>query len=413
MANPKALIELISTSSPESEGLQAAFHIIEAYLMHVDHEHQQDHQDLQDQLNSTTAALAKAVVNANPDREKTGRRLTTDPDQFSGKEKDIVKHQVNFVNWRSQVGRVIQTDDHIYRTEFAKLQYAAGCLTGKAYRLFQPRFDKLTEKEDEQQEWPWKIVGDLFKELNGLYATMDLGKTAALDFDDLWDSRTPNAQKVDDLKRKVSRELLEQFRGHIDVPGPEEFIKWCEFFQKLWDRQQEVAHYDKLRPSPKNNQSNHVHPRQEAASAQQTGGDPMQLDAVRRLFVSKEQCRANGLCFYCKKPGHGIGECEEKRRADARFGTLNRQPPNCTAPPLPRGYQQVPHPQHPYPHPQFQSGSGSFPPRDTMIQKRQNNQAQFQSGGRFQYDFFDVPFLFFVASFHVGGKSCTLWCWFQ
>ncbi|KAK4232660.1 hypothetical protein C8A03DRAFT_39768, partial [Achaetomium macrosporum] len=334
---------------------------------------------------------------------KTGRRLTTDPDQFSGEEKDIVKRQVNFVNWRSQVGRVIQTDDHIYRTEFAKLQYAAGRLTGEAYRLFQPRFDKLTEKKDEQQEWPWKTVGDLFKELNGLYATMDLGKTAALDLDDLWMKGQPypqflakfislatqcgktDAQKVDDLKRKVSRELLEQFRGHIDVPGPEEFTKWCEFFQKLWDRQQEVAHYDKLRPSPKNNQSNHVHPRQEAASAQQTGGDPMQLDAVRRSFVSKEQCRANGLCFYCKKQGHGIGECEEKRRADARFGTLNRQPPNRTAPPPPRGYRQVPHPQHPYPHPQFQSGSGSFPPRDAMIQNRQNNQAQFQPGGRFQY----------------------------
>jgi hypothetical protein len=40
-------------------------------------------------------------MNANPDREKPGRRLTTDPDQFSGEEKDIAKRQVNYVNWRS------------------------------------------------------------------------------------------------------------------------------------------------------------------------------------------------------------------------------------------------------------------------------------------------------------------------
>lgn len=152
MADPNDLIKLISTPSPESEGLRAAFHTIEVYLKHLDYEHQRDHQDLQDQLNNTNAALAKAVSNANPDREQPSRRLTTDPDQFSGEEKDIAKRQVTFVNWRSHVGRVIQTDDHIYKTEFAKLQYTAGRLTGEAYRLFQPRFDKLTEKKDQQKE---------------------------------------------------------------------------------------------------------------------------------------------------------------------------------------------------------------------------------------------------------------------
>ncbi|KAK3904371.1 hypothetical protein C8A05DRAFT_13739 [Staphylotrichum tortipilum] len=174
--DPEDLIQLISTPKPESVALRAAFDVIETYLSHLEYEHQRDHQDLQDQLNKATAALAKAVVNANPDREKPGRRLTTDPDRFSGEEKDIAKRQVNFVNWRSQVGRVVQTDDHIYTTEFAKLQYAAGRLTGEAYWLFQDRFDKLTEKKDQPQEWPWKTVSDLFAELNGLYATMDLGK---------------------------------------------------------------------------------------------------------------------------------------------------------------------------------------------------------------------------------------------
>lgn len=230
---------------------------------------------------------------------------------------------------------------------------------------------------------------------------MDLSKTAALDYDDLWMKGQPypqflakfislatqcgktDAQKVEDLKRKVSRELSGQFRAQVDVPGAEDFTKWSELYQKLWDRQQEAAHYDKLRPGPKNTQPNQFRPRQEAADAQQTDGDPMQLDAVRRSFVSKEQCQASGLCFYCKKPGHGIGKCEEKKRADARFGTLNRQPPNRSAPLPPRGYQQVPRPQHP--RSQFQPGNGHFLPRDAMVENWQNNQAQFQPGGRFQY----------------------------
>ncbi|KAK3896410.1 hypothetical protein C8A05DRAFT_40061, partial [Staphylotrichum tortipilum] len=184
---------------------------------------------------------------------------------------------------------------------------------------------------------------------------------------------------VEDLKRKVSRELSEQLRAQADVPGTEEFTKWAELFQKLWDRQQEAAHYDKLRPGPKNTQHNQFRPHQEASNAQQTNGDPMQLDAVRRSFVSKEQCQANGLCFYCKKAGHIIGECEEKKRADSRFGTPSHHP----ASPAPRGYQQAPRPQ--YPRQQFQNSNRNFLPRDIPIRNWQNNRAQFQSSSRFQH----------------------------
>ena len=34
------------------------------------------------------------------------------------------------------------------------------------------------------------------------------------------------------------------------------------------------------------------------------------------------------LCFYCKKPGHVRDDCEEKKRNDARFGSLHPQPQN-------------------------------------------------------------------------------------
>lgn len=396
--DPIALIGQLSTPSPVRESLQAAFHTIEAYLNHQEFERQQK----ADEFSKMAAALAKAVTDGSSAREKPGRRLTTDPEPFSGEEKDIAKRQVNYVNWRSHIGRVLQTDSHIFKTEFDKLQYTAGRLTGEAYRLLQARFDVLTANKDNRKLWPWESTNGLVATLDGIYATMDLSKIAALDYDDLWMKGQPypqfiakfvslatqchktDAQKVEDLKKKVSRELAEQLRAQVDVPGTEEFSKWCGLFQKLWDRQQEAAHYDKLRPGPRNSQpaqprqTAQFRPDREPVNTQHADGDPMQLDAIRRPFVSKERCQANGLCFYCKRPGHGIGECEEKRRADARFG-----PPIRPSAPLPRGYQQTPRPQHP--RPQFHRNNGNLSPHDVRVHNWQNGQARSQPGDRSQY----------------------------
>jgi hypothetical protein len=51
------------------------------------------------------------------------------------------------------------------------------------------------------------------------------------------------------------------------------------------------------------------------------GGNPMQLDSARAAAkaAARAFCEANNLCFYCRKPGHMVAECNEKKAADARF----------------------------------------------------------------------------------------------
>ncbi|KAI1668822.1 hypothetical protein Ptr902_13370 [Pyrenophora tritici-repentis] len=49
-------------------------------------------------------------------------------------------------------------------------------------------------------------------------------------------------------------------------------------------------------------------------------GDPMVLDAFKDPKISRDQCAQQGLCFYCKKPGHNKLDCNEKKKNDAKFG---------------------------------------------------------------------------------------------
>ncbi|KAI9980523.1 hypothetical protein PInf_030160 [Phytophthora infestans] len=39
---------------------------------------------------------------------------------------------------------------------------------------------------------------------------------------------------------------------------------------------------------------------------------PMDISAVATRSISKEQCRREGLCFYCKRTGHRIGQCPRR-----------------------------------------------------------------------------------------------------
>jgi hypothetical protein len=45
----------------------------------------------------------------------------------------------------------------------------------------------------------------------------------------------------------------------------------------------------------------------------------MDLDALHKMKAEECQyCYVNGLCFYCKAPGHDVENCEKKRISDAR-----------------------------------------------------------------------------------------------
>jgi hypothetical protein len=218
--------------------------------------------------------------------------------------------------------------------------------------------------------------------LNNQYETLDLSRQANIDFDCLWMKNIPyqnfiaefdrladksgktNHQKVDSLKTKVSQELSDIALSYQNKPGPAEYTAWRKLYQTIYQDLQEKAHTDKQHNAKGIRQLPHTNPyatsqvRAAIAVPPATSGvrtipihisDPMVLDAHQGLRVrpGKEQEIKEGLCFYCKKPGHIKANCEEKKAKDAQFRG-NFRPRNPSYPPgqsLAR--QHTPRPQYP------------------------------------------------------------------
>jgi hypothetical protein len=209
--------------------------------------------------------------------------------------------------------------------------------------------------EEDPSQWYWQTSQDVFAELNNQYETLDLSRQANIDFDCLWMKNTPyqnfiaefdrladksgktNHQKVDSLKTKVSQELSDIALSYQNKPGPAEYTAWRKLYQTIYQDLQEKAHTDKQRNAKGIRQLPHTNPyttsqvRAAITALPATPGartipihvsDPMVLDARQGLRVrpGKEQEIKEGLCFYCKKPGHIKANCEEKKAKDAQFG---------------------------------------------------------------------------------------------
>jgi hypothetical protein len=118
------------------------------------------------------------------------------------------------------------------------------------------------------------------------------------------------------LKKKVSEPIAKALSTLDTPPSRNDFTAWAAKCQTFYDNQQEYEH---------NHQSRNI-PRQQAnappAPVQPrlpSGDDAMDLDALNKMKAEERQyCYTNGLCFYCKAPGHDVENCEKKKTADAR-----------------------------------------------------------------------------------------------
>ncbi|KAK4232735.1 hypothetical protein C8A03DRAFT_39655, partial [Achaetomium macrosporum] len=327
--------------------VQAIFNTADKYMAYLE-------QELEKQKEETLTYLKKladvATKTSSP-ASSAKRRLTEDPTKFTGEEKDPAERQVAYINWRFKVGRNIVTDAEFFDTDFKQLQYVASMLDGKAYRGFQARFDKLTELRDKREEWPWQNTAALLAELNTIYITMDLSRAAKRDLEKLWMKNTPfptfvakfqslateagktPEQKVDELKKRVSKELADHMRlaSIKDTPAAADLPGWIEFFQNAWDKDEEHKQFSEFREGKVPGQSrpftqtqNASRPSQQQTQAKVNQGDPMQLDAARQGRPDKSTCIAMNLCYYCKKPGHGIADCAERVANDAAAAAAGR-----------------------------------------------------------------------------------------
>ena len=355
-ADPAELIPTLvnQDNRRQTAPLAAFFTLIENAMAHHANQADADNQEwqskvtaLQIKVDTLTTALTQSVNGS-----RSGRRISEDPDKFGGTEKDVTKRQQQYVTWRSQIQRCFGMDEHIFNTEFRRIQHIAGLLKDDAYDLFRIHFETITDDPLDPSKWHWQTHVDVFKTLNDQYATLDLSRQAGIDFDNLWMTNKPfqnfiaefnklatksgrtDVQKVETLKIKVSQELSDVAMNRSDKPGPADFEGWCKLFQNIYQDLQEKDHLDKLRnnrPSARRTPAISTQPSSQYTQptinptiipTTTNADDPMVLDARFGPRPSREQCIHKGLCFYCKKPGHNKDGCEEKRRNDAKFGRL-------------------------------------------------------------------------------------------
>lgn len=256
------------------------------------------------------------------------RRLSADPDKFSGQEKDISKRQTEYVNWRWQIQRVFAVDKHVFPTDSVRIHHIAGLLTGDAADLHRRYFTTLLENPDDPDLWFWKTPADVFSTLNAQYETLDLSLKAGRKLDKLFMGGRPfqnflaefntladkcgktEAQKVEALRVKVSAELYRAITGERKRPDKNNFQAWSSLYQELYDNLIDEKHIELLRggssaPKPPAHQNTNriaIQPPVEPA------GDPMQLDAARTPLDE---------CAYCHEKGHWKADCPQKHEADA------------------------------------------------------------------------------------------------
>jgi hypothetical protein len=287
----------------------------------------------------------------------TARRISKDPEPFSGGEKDVAKRQQQYVVWKSQINSCFAQDAAVFHTERRKILHIAGLLAGDAYELHRPYFDTITINPTDMDMWHWKTAADVFKTLSIQFETMDLAQQASQKFDNLFMLNKPfqnfvaelrslaqrcnktEAQKVEALKKKVSKELADKLAYQPLPPPKEDFDAWCNLCQQLYNNEQEFKHFETLKSGrPAQSQLSHQFQFQRHSPLVQTqqspsvplalpdAGEPMQLDSARAAAkaAARAFCGENRLCFYCRKPGHIVAECDEKKAADTRF--INRNP---------------------------------------------------------------------------------------
>lgn len=355
-ADPTGLSPILNVENTNGSGPLSAFlTLIENAMDHQTNQADSDNMDwqtkvtaLQVRVDDLTDALTRVVGGGG---SGSGRRISEDPDKFGGTEKDIAKRQQQYVTWRSQIQRCFGMDEHIFNTEFRRIQHIATLLKDDAYDIHQENFETITENPTDPSRWHWQTHKSVFKTLNDQYATLDLSRQAGIDFDNLWMMNKPfqnfiaefnklamksgktDSQKVEALKIKVSQELADVSTNRSDKPGPNDFEGWSKLYQSIYQDLQEKIHLDKLRnnrPGARRTLSTQPifqHTGQPTTSLGSTTpdvGDPMVLDARRGPRPSREQCVQQGLCFYCKQPGHSRDNCVEKQKNDAKFGRPGR-----------------------------------------------------------------------------------------
>ncbi|KAK4205820.1 hypothetical protein QBC37DRAFT_302020, partial [Rhypophila decipiens] len=121
-----------------------------------------------DELQNLVFKLSASLSTKHLEGNST-RRITGDPDKFSGTQSDIAKRQHEYANWRSQINRSFAVDTGVFNTELRRITHIAGLLKDDAYKVNRAYFDTVTNSPEDPEEWHWRTSAQVFKSLNAQY----------------------------------------------------------------------------------------------------------------------------------------------------------------------------------------------------------------------------------------------------
>ncbi|KAK4233346.1 hypothetical protein C8A03DRAFT_19573, partial [Achaetomium macrosporum] len=113
-ADPAPLIQLLKYGSDANRSaLHAALRACNDYIAYLRAELEAKNNELTDSLRAQvelSKQFSESIKTAALPTKSAPRRQTSDPEKFSGSQKDPAERQKAYTNWRSQIGRNLVTD---------------------------------------------------------------------------------------------------------------------------------------------------------------------------------------------------------------------------------------------------------------------------------------------------------------
>ncbi|KHJ32320.1 hypothetical protein EV44_g3888 [Erysiphe necator] len=277
---------------------------------------------LQSEVNTLQATFnAKGISTSKTADVATSipRRTRSDPEKFSGAQKDTEKRQIMYESWKTQVQQVLLVDGGCFLDSFNLISYITSQLTGKAWMAVQDGVRTLNSHPNDPQKWPWRTSIDLWDTLDRRYILLDSTQTAKNALDTLYQdksayrdfkadfdhyaerARYDNRSKVDLLRKRLNKKITSVIDNQVNLPNADDYAGWSEMINSIARNLQQQEHVAKLQtPSITRPSDPHV------ISTAPELEDPMPMDLSRmRLSASERTYRLeNGLCVACGEKGH-------------------------------------------------------------------------------------------------------------
>lgn len=261
------------------------------------------------------------------------RRISRDPEPFSGAEKNAIKRQEQYTSWKMQIKTNFLMDHTFFNTELAQILHISSLLAGDAHTTNKGAVQNCFESPYDARNWEYKTGDAFLAALDKQYEVVNIKQVAQREFDKLEMGKNQgfpnflaqfktmsaqagktNEQRVDALKKKVTDEIASRYISLPNRPGDDDFDAWAEATTKIWEAIQEYEH-NKGHAKKWEKQDHKAKSSQQLHSSDPDAMDLDQLKISKLTESDRQWCIDNSACFFCRKPGHSATDCKVKKKA--------------------------------------------------------------------------------------------------